>query len=238
MHILSVPRLKRLIQCLFLILIGLFIGLISVLHQTVIFRSPSTAFVSSYNIGRVRTKTSSSLKSQNLIQGSILQTYYNKIFVSKCENLSPTEFPEPNQSKFWISIDDGFESHVRPTSYFDVRRVQNDVEYRSVKILASSQRRNLTDAIFCSIPKSETEILSVPATASEIWFSKWNANATNGSYNFIIKASSDYPCCKSAATCHRQLCVANSWFFHLLHFTVFKHEIATSLIEPLFRILM
>ena len=176
---LKFSRLKRLIVALSLVLVGLLFGLGTVLQKTVVVRGHTTAFVTSYNLGKVKTKQPT--KDQNLIQGSSTQTQHRQLSNSLCDSEPVADFSEATDaSPFWEPLDDGFDTNVRTTSFFDLRRVDNDVELPAVKILAMSRNRNLSESIFCSIPSSNSVIYSVQAKAPQVWMSSWNSNVSSG----------------------------------------------------------
>ena len=171
---LSFSRLRKLIQFLCMVLLLLLVGLASVVHRTVVFKTPSTAFITSFNLGKVNRPSQHKIKNFNLFQGSALQTYYSKLTISICNSDELSSSYENNSSEFWKSIEDGFMTHIRPKSFLDIRRVSDGLNFRSVKVLAMSQRRNLTDFIFCSFQKNNSEIISLQAKAAEIFLPQWN----------------------------------------------------------------
>lgn len=177
---LSLARLRKLIQCLCMVLFILLVGLASVVHRTVVFRAPTAAFITSYNLGKVVSRPSHKMKSFNLYQGSALQTYYSKILILKCNAKERSLTFVNNSGEFWIPIEDGFKTNIRPKSFLDIRRVSDGINFRSVKVLATSQRRNLTGSIFCSFHKTNTELISLQAKSAEIFLPQWNPNATSG----------------------------------------------------------
>ena len=180
---LKFSRLKRLIVALSLILVGLLFGLATVLHKTVVIRGHTTAFVTSYNLGNVRTKQSSALKDKNLIQSSETQTQHRQLSSSICDSELAADWSESTEAPpFWEPLNDGLDTHVRPTAFFDLRRVENGLELPAVKILAMSRNRNfsVTDPVFCSIPSSDSVIYNVQAKASQVWLSTWNSNVSSG----------------------------------------------------------
>jgi len=182
----KLKRLKKLIVVLSFILVVLMFGLVTVLQNTVVIRGQTTAFLTSYSLGKVRTKQLSTAKDQNLIQGSSTQTRHRKLSSSLCAAEPAPDFPEPvDDLPFWVSLDDGFDTHVRPTAFFDVRRVENDVALPAIKILAMSRNRNLSETVFCSIPSSDSVIYSIQAKASQVWIPSWNLNASSGQFSSL-----------------------------------------------------
>jgi hypothetical protein len=183
----SPVRLKKLIKFLLFILILLLLTLVVVFHQSVVFHGPTAAFISSYNLGRLHPLSSKS-EELTLFLGSSLQTYFSKIPVDQCNT---TDFRPNTSYDFWTSIEDGRETYVRSRSFLDVRRYVDGINYRTIKVLVMSQRKNMTfDNIFCSFQKKNLDVISLPTKNVEIFLSQWNPKNESGT---VKPVCNDHP---------------------------------------------
>jgi hypothetical protein len=148
----------------------LLFGLGLVFHQTLVFRGSTTAYISSYNLGRVNKH--SVQKTQEIVQ-----VYrFDKFLPQKCKNES-TSSEIVNTTDFWISLDDETRTQIRSSAYLDVRYFEQDgAQFRYIKLLSMSLKRtNETEnPSYCSFSQPDGQTVSVLAKTVEIWLPQWN----------------------------------------------------------------
>ena len=169
----SPVRLRKLIQTLCLVLLMLLFGLGLVFHQTLVFRGATTAYISSYNLGKVNKHPVHWTKDPD----EIVQVYRaDKSFPQKCNGVSSSS-DNINSTDFWISLEDEAGTQIRSNAYLDVRYFEKDgAQFRYVKLLSMSLKRTYENenTTYCSFFKPSGETVSVLANSVEIWLSQWN----------------------------------------------------------------